>query len=37
MYNPEDNSYELKTENEKDEKEHNINRLHALNKKNLKN
>ena len=32
-YNPEDNSYELKTDNEKDEKEYIINGLHALNKK----
>ena len=35
-YNPEDNSYELKTDNEKDEKEYIINGLHALNKKKTK-
>ena len=35
-YNLEDNSYELKTDNEKDEKEYIINGLHALNKNKIK-
>ena len=33
IYNHEDNSYELKTDNKKNEKEYIINGLHALNKK----
>ena len=36
-YNPEDNSYELKTNNEKDNKEYIITGLYALNKKLKKN
>ena len=35
-YNLEDNSYELKTDNKKDEKEYIINGLHALNKNKIK-
>ena len=34
QYNSEDNSYELKTDNEEDEKEYIIMGLYALNKKN---
>ena len=34
QYNSEDNSYELKTDNEEDEKEHIIMGLYTLNKKN---
>ena len=37
QYNPEDNSYELKTNNEKGNKEYIIKELYALNKKLKKN